>query len=116
MPIETKMIFRSSRFNHRVVSLAIVGLILLAARFFDRQQFSLNQLETRDRALSEITTLQTHVEGLINRKLLLVEGMVAFRKSRKDFTMEEFFNFAYALEGKKRGIRSLQFAPDGIVK
>ncbi len=55
------------------------------------------------------------LEDVIRHRFNLVQGLVAFVKSRARFTEGEFEKFAGALQGDLTGIRSLQLAPDAVV-
>ncbi len=55
------------------------------------------------------------LEEVIRHRFHLVQGLVAFVKSRASFTEGEFEEFAEALQGDLTGIRSLQLAPDAVV-
>ncbi len=55
------------------------------------------------------------IHDILSRRLQLVYGLIAFKRSHENFTEQDFQTFAKELARTQLGVRSLQFAPGGIV-
>lgn len=65
---------------------------------------------------ARMEVIHAKLEQALQDRLQLARGLAAFAKSHATFTNVEFLNFARALEGEHKGVRSLQLAPGAVVK
>jgi len=64
---------------------------------------------------ANVNHLASRLEQSVNHQLQLTRGLAAFVQSQPKFNEEEFQKFARALAIDKKGIRSLQLAPNGVI-
>jgi PAS domain S-box-containing protein len=95
--------------------LLMVVLILTAVFFIDREEIRLHHQHSRAQVAESLDTTQLKLELALNNRLTLVQGLVAFVKSRDEITEENFLKFAEQLQGLHKGVISLQLAPKAIV-
>jgi sensor domain CHASE-containing protein len=104
--------------NMRLVVLGIVAFLVvtLVAYQFDMQQSQLHEMSVRTSTAERGEQLGAAVENKINKRLVLVQALAAFRKTHSTFSQAEFLTFASEVEAGQEGILSVQLAPDGIVQ
>jgi signal transduction histidine kinase len=102
-----------SRFAPFLFGLLAVAIVLGGVFLADKRGKEDFQ---RDRVLDHLGHAQVRLTNVLHDRLHLVEGLAAFVKSHPDIPESEFQKFALALEGDLPGIRSLQLAPDAVVK
>ena len=90
--------------------------IIFVAALFDRQQKHIHQMSAHRNAAEIGDQLGAAIENEINKRLVMVQALSAFKKFHKTFTNQEFLDFATEVEAGEDGIISLQFAPDGVVR
>ncbi|HYH22180.1 MAG TPA: PAS domain S-box protein [Azospirillum sp.] len=100
-----------------VGSVAAVLLILATVGVLDTFERARFQQESRFQAVLYASVLRAKLEGALNKRLRLVYGVSAFARSQLDTLDEDFPAFAEAIhQTGVDGIRSLQLAPQGIVR
>ncbi|MGK0201615.1 MAG: signal transduction histidine kinase [Planctomycetota bacterium] len=63
-----------------------------------------------------LQSARVKLEAALHSRLHMVRGLAAFVRTSESFTKEQFLRFATALEGGREGVRSLQLAPNAVVK
>ena len=104
--------------NMRIMCVGIFVFVVtvLFSRMFDRQQSQLFLMSSHGNAAELSEQLSEAVENEVNKRLVAVQALAAFKKTNDTFTQQEFLDFASEIEIGEEGILSLQFAPDGIVR
>jgi hypothetical protein len=102
--------------NNRLPELCsalIAAAILVAVAIADHSASA----DARDKRMQEwLDRVHSKLETEVNERLSLIWGLEAFVKTNQQFTQAEFEEFAAALEGRWSGVRSVQLAPDGVIK
>ena len=93
----------------------IILIILGSTYFFAQQQRKLFKQDAILKVANKIDLLGANLQDAINRRLHLLDGLVAFQKSHSTFSQEEFLKFGYALEGNQKGILALELIPNGVI-
>lgn len=101
---------------HYLASLLTVFLILTGLVSFIDANRSEHAEILKSQVLDKVSVVRAKLEASLNTRLSLVNGLKSFALTYPDFTEEEFYQFALHQEGNITGIRSLQLAPDAIVK
>jgi len=109
---------KRARMTSLVGALVAAALVLgITARIdlYERERF---QHEARVNAIRHASVLRARLEGALNARLHLANGLAAYARSHPDEPGEYDFNaFALGLTSTGiQGIRSLQLAPDAVVK
>ena len=93
------------------------GLMVMAVVISVDDDFQRDVAETeRNRVFDWGHATAVSLETIVNARLNLARGLRAFVDINPDFTQTEFDAFAAALEQDVKGIRSLQLAPEGVIK
>lgn len=91
----------------------VAAAILVAVAIADHSASA----DARDKRMREwLDRVHSKLETEVNGRLSLIWGLEAFVKTNQEFTQAEFEEFAAALEGRWSGVRSVQLAPDGVIK
>jgi len=72
--------------------------------------------KSRAQITSNLSNTRGRLEAALNARLHLVTGLGALVKPFKSFTNYQFYEFAETLSNMQPGIRSLQLAPNAVVK
>jgi signal transduction histidine kinase len=71
--------------------------------------------DARAAMVEQLDAARVRLEGALYERLNMVRGLAAFVRTHETFSDEQFQRFALALEGDRKGILSLQLAPDAVV-
>ncbi len=106
----------SSRVGAAMTALFVFFAILLVAYNDDyhRQQSALTGIEQQ--TLQDLALVRGKLESALNAKLYLVQGLSGIVHAAQTIDEEAFQYFAEELGNNIRGIRSLQLAPEGVVR
>ncbi|MFT5286656.1 MAG: signal transduction histidine kinase [Planctomycetota bacterium] len=98
---------------HGSLALLVTVVMLSLVGFYSSEQSA----RYRREKLADLTDrARARLEAELNDRLYLVSGLAAFVKSRSSFSDEEFQRFASGMLSDYTGIRSLQLAPDAVVR
>jgi len=91
-------------------------LVLLVVIYEDYDQEKAFRQVTQNQVLDKLSTVRAQLESELNSRLSLVHGLAALAKSQPNFSPRDFYIFAKDLNEGHDGIRSLQLAPQAVVK
>jgi len=95
-----------------MVFLSVAGILF----FFDFQQTRIHKMFATENAAEIGNQVGKAIENEINKRLVTVNAIAAFRKTQGTPTQAKFEAFAKQVENGDEAILSLQLAPDGVVK
>ncbi len=106
----------SSRGGASVAALTVFLLLLAGGWLLERQQAESVRAAELAKMLREISVLRARVESALNAKLYLVQSLNALVHAEPEINEAIFQHFAEELGTNIRSIRSLQLAPQGVVR
>ncbi|MGA1356748.1 MAG: SpoIIE family protein phosphatase [Prochlorothrix sp.] len=96
-------------------ALATATTVLLMTSFVVETEAERFREAERATVLQKISTLRSQLEGIVNSRLLVVEGLVAYVSTHPDTTQAEFAAMAKIILDRNPGIRSTNLAKDSII-
>ncbi|MDD9877830.1 MAG: CHASE domain-containing protein [Magnetovibrio sp.] len=98
-----------------IFALLIALVVLAVVSVIDNQE--MRALETADHDLvrKELNVVENELEAALNARLFHARGLAAFVVARPNFSMADFERFANAIQGRQKGVRSLQLSPNAYV-
>lgn len=105
-----------NKFTSALICLSVGAAILATTYVIDRGSAQRHEQLATDELRKDLALLAGRLEQSINHQLQLTRGLAAFVQSRPNFSEQDFDRFANALVGDQRGIRSLQLAPNAVVR
>jgi PAS domain S-box-containing protein len=107
---------RKERLTSLLAGIFVAALVLAFTANIDRYEVERFRQNARIEALRYASVIRARLEGALNARLHLAHGLAAYAKSHPD-DIPDFAAFAEGLMLTDiPGIRSLQLAPDGVVK
>lgn len=102
--------------NSTIWSLATM-ILILASTYFIAQTLS-RQVIFRDNEIlnSYVSEVASGLSSAMNQRLQLTQSLAAYVKVTPNITESEFLRFAEAAIGDLQGVRSLQLAPNAVVR
>lgn len=73
-------------------------------------------MRDRETLNSYVSEVASGLSSIMNQRLQLTQSLAAYVKVNEDMTEEQFQEFAVGAMGQLQGIRSLQLAPNAVVK
>ncbi len=98
-----------------VSSISFIFILSIASAAEQQREQQL-QAEADKALFSELVSIRGEIETALNAKLYLVQGLSGLVHANPQISETSFLQFARALGDGVNGIRSLQLAPDGIVR
>ncbi|MGA1473804.1 MAG: SpoIIE family protein phosphatase [Prochlorothrix sp.] len=89
--------------------------VLLTTSFIVETDYRRFQEAERATILQQISTLRAKLEAIVNSRLLIVEGLVAYVATHPDTDQAEFSAMAETILRKQPGIRSTNLAKDSRI-
>lgn len=99
-----------------LISSITVAAGLALSYALDRSEFERQLSIQTDELRKDVDLLAGRLEQSLNHQLQLTRGLAAFVKSNPYFNEKDFDAFADALVDGQKGIRSLQLAPEAVVR
>ncbi len=110
----------AARFSQRswalVPALVVAGAILLGGMTWERQQLKAYRSSVEKATLQRLSLVRGAVESALNSKLHLVHGLSGYVRAGGRIDEANFARFAAELAEGVGSVRSLQLAPDGVVR
>lgn len=94
-----------------LIFFAIMAIVVL----FDRSARERYEVQQRAEVLHELSTVRARLEGGLNSRLYLTDGLISYVQSHPDITQAEFERFVSALVANKTGIFGIQLARASII-
>ena len=89
--------------------------ILAGVWVLDRSEQQRFREQRRIDALNQVSTTRARLEGALNSRLFLTEGLVAHVSTHPDIGSKEFESLARVLAAKQTGIRIIELAKDTVI-
>jgi diguanylate cyclase (GGDEF)-like protein/PAS domain S-box-containing protein len=89
--------------------------ITLLAFVLDHHEVQSIEEANRAHATQSLGHLRAELEKELSGRLFLARGLSAYAKDRPDMTYSEFLSFVRRLTEQAGGIRSIQWAPGGVI-
>lgn len=99
-----------------VLAGVVVLLVGLAVATLVRSELARHRADQRHQLSAEIEALASGLERSVAIRSGLTDALAAFVQSHPDFTDGDFRTFASALLERQPAIRSVQLAPDGVLR
>lgn len=95
---------------------AVAGILFITAYYIDRLNYSKFHQQERTRVISELSLIQSQLEGKLFSNLQTVQGLVAAITVEPDMSQSRFEQFAKPLLSKRTQLRNIGAAPDMIIR
>ncbi|NEO27633.1 MAG: histidine kinase, partial [Kamptonema sp. SIO4C4] len=93
-----------------------VFAVLTAVVIFDRSERDRATARTRTRVISQVSTIRARLEGYLNARLLLTQGLVALLSINPDTSDPEFDQIAHLLLAQESGIYGISVVEGTIIR
>ncbi len=94
-----------------LVALGVLGVV----GWLNKSEHTEHLRQARQAVVEQLSTVRAQFEASLNRRLFLMQGVVAVVRANPEITAEEFDNLARNLVPQDPGIRSVQLAKDTII-
>ncbi len=106
------MLTKTLPFIAAFLAASVMAVITLK---FDRAEANRFFPEEKTETLNQLIAIRSRLEGIINLRLSLVEGLVAYTTTNPQLTQADFEKFAQVLVTKHQGIRSVSLVKGTVI-
>lgn len=98
-----------------IAAFSVASIVGITVWKFDQAEANRFFTQERTKTQNQLFTIRARLEGVINLRLSLVEGLVAYAATHPNLTQAEFEQFAEALIQKQSGIRNLALSKGTVL-
>ncbi|MGL5193332.1 MAG: ATP-binding protein [Chroococcales cyanobacterium] len=103
------------RFPPYVGALVGIGVVLAGVWILDHLEQAQFQQQNRAKTLAQLSTIRARLEGELNARLFLTQGVVAYASNHPNVTPTEFENLARVMVGEQTGILNFYLAKNNVI-
>lgn len=93
-----------------------IALIIVIAIGFNYQQEQALAIANKENTITTLAKVRADLEKELNARLFLARGVAAFASEKPDMSLDEFNALIDRVYSQETGVRSIQWAPNAIVK
>lgn len=95
---------------------AVAGILFVTACYIDKLNYSIFHQQERTRVISELSIIQSQLEGKLFSNLQTVQGLVAAITVEPDMSQARFEQFVKPLMSNRTQLRNIGAAPDMVIR
>ena len=103
------------RFPPYVGALVGIGVVLAGVWILDHLEQAQFQQQNRAKTLAQLSTIRARLEGELNARLFLTQGIVAYASNHPNVTPTEFENLARVMVAEQTGILNFYLAKNNVI-
>ena len=103
------------RFPPYLGALVGIGVVLAGVWIVDHSEQAQLRQQNRANTLAQLSTIRARLEGELNARLFLTQGLVAYASNHPNVTPTEFENLAGVLVGEQTGILNFYLAKNNVI-
>ena len=89
--------------------------VLAVVGWLNQSEYTEHLQQARQAVVEQLSTVRAQLEASLNRRLFLMQGVVAVVRANPQITADEFEKLAHNLVPHDPGIRSVQLARDTVI-